>query len=320
MAYYQRLEEYRNELPQEAPQHTDIIPPPDWPHAGKIEFQQVDLKYRADLPSVLHNATFTIYPKEKIGIVGRTGAGKSSLTMALFRLTEIHSGKILIDDIDTRTIGLDDLRSKLAIIPQDPVLFIGSVRTNLDPFEQHSDMQLWDALKRVYLDTLVRSLPGGLEGSITEGGDNFSVGQRQLICIARALLRNSQILVLDEATASIDNETDNLIQQTIRSSFVDCTVLTIAHRLHTIIDSDRIMVLDHGTVVEFDKPDTLLHNPHSFFSRLVEETNPETAKALKATAAALSPSSKKTPTKTIAIPVQKPEHLEIEVEDRKSVV
>eukprot|EP01126_Amoeba_proteus_P056641 TRINITY_DN7137_c0_g1_i8.p1 TRINITY_DN7137_c0_g1~~TRINITY_DN7137_c0_g1_i8.p1 ORF type:complete len:202 (-),score=49.31 TRINITY_DN7137_c0_g1_i8:44-649(-) len=191
----------------------------------------------------------------------------------------------MIDGIDISVIGLDNLRSKLAIIPQDPVLFLGNIRSNLDPFGFHSDSEIWGSLGKVHLASTVRELPGGLDYQISEGGENFSIGQRQLICIARALLRNSQILVLDEATASIDNLTDNLIQETIRNSFSHCTVLTIAHRLHTIIDSDRILVMDKGKVEEFDVPHILLQNPHSLFSQLVDETSPDSAKKLRAEAA-----------------------------------
>jgi len=190
----------------------------------------------------------------------------------------------MIDDVDISKLGLDDLRSKIAIIPQDPVLFLGTIRTNLDPFEEHTDNQLWGALKKVHLLRVIKEFPSKLDSPILEGGENLSLGQRQLLCIARALLRNSKILVMDEATASIDIETDNLIQKTIRKSFMQCTVLTIAHRLHTIIDSDRIMVLEKGSVVELDAPHVLLQNQDSMFSKLVDTTDPQTAKRLRDTA------------------------------------
>lgn len=201
----------------------------------------------------------------QIGIVGRTGAGKSSLTLALFRILESNYGKIKIDNIDIKRIGLHDLRKKLTIIPQDPVLFSGSLRINLDPFEDYSDDQIWRALADAHLKNFVQGLDKKLDFECSEGGENLSVGQRQLICLARALLRKTKILILDEATASIDHNTDDLIQTTIRSQFKDSTVLTIAHRLNTIMDSTRIMVLDKGQIVEFDSPDNLLTREDSIF-------------------------------------------------------
>eukprot|EP01125_Pyxidicula_operculata_P009772 TRINITY_DN3212_c0_g1_i3.p1 TRINITY_DN3212_c0_g1~~TRINITY_DN3212_c0_g1_i3.p1 ORF type:complete len:1599 (+),score=296.82 TRINITY_DN3212_c0_g1_i3:668-5464(+) len=278
---YERLLYYRENLETEAPTKTNIVPLPQWPAHGSIRFKNVEVKYRPELPPVLRNVNFTIRPQEKIGIVGRTGAGKSTLTTVLFRLVELTSGQIFIDDVDISTIGLDDLRQKLAIIPQDPVLFLGSLRFNLDPFSEYSDEQVWESLRKVHLAPLVRGFPEQLETQVLEGGENLSLGQRQLLCIARALLRNSKILILDEATAAIDIETDNLIQKTIRSSFSHCTVLTIAHRLHTIIDSDRIMVMDKGMLAEFDTPQTLLSDPLSLFSGLVDQTDPQTSKKLR---------------------------------------
>ncbi|NXS38401.1 MRP2 protein, partial [Pomatostomus ruficeps] len=194
----------------------------------------------------------------QIGVVGRTGAGKSSLTNCLFRVLEAAGGKIIIDEVDIATIGLHDLRKNLTIIPQDPVLFTGTLRMNLDPFDQYSDEEVWKALELAHLKTYVQGLPEGLLHLVSEGGENLSVGQRQLVCLARALLRKAKILILDEATAAVDLETDHLIQTTIRSEFADCTVLTIAHRLHTIMDSNRVMVLQAGQIVEFDSPEELL--------------------------------------------------------------
>ncbi|NXD89548.1 MRP2 protein, partial [Chaetorhynchus papuensis] len=194
----------------------------------------------------------------QVGVVGRTGAGKSSLTNCLFRVLEAAGGKIIIDEVDIATIGLHDLRKNLTIIPQDPVLFTGSLRMNLDPFDQYSDEEVWKALELAHLKTYVQGLPEGLLHLVSEGGENLSVGQRQLVCLARALLRKAKILILDEATAAVDLETDHLIQTTIRREFADCTVLTIAHRLHTIMDSNRVMVLQAGQIVEFDSPEELL--------------------------------------------------------------
>uniref|UniRef100_A0A671THH5 ATP-binding cassette sub-family C member 5 n=1 Tax=Sparus aurata TaxID=8175 RepID=A0A671THH5_SPAAU len=231
--------------------------------------------YQENLPLVLNKISCSIRPKEKVGIVGRTGSGrtrtrsKSSLGVALFRLVESCGGSILIDGVDISDIGLADLRSKLSIIPQDPVLFSGTVRFNVDPFTQYSEEQIWDALERSHMKDCVSQLPLKLESEVVENGENFSVGERQLLCVARALLRQCKVLILDEATAAMDAETDGLIQETIRSSFQDCTTLTIAHRLHTVLASDRIMVLNHGQVAEFDEPSKLLANENSRLSSML---------------------------------------------------
>ncbi|XP_057378671.1 LOW QUALITY PROTEIN: ATP-binding cassette sub-family C member 4-like [Daphnia carinata] len=280
MTSVERVIDY-SRLPSEAP--LDSAPgkkPPDtWPLSGAIQFDGMSLRYiEADQP-VLKNITCLIRANEKIGIVGRTGAGKSSLIAALFRLAE-PDGRIIIDGVDSKSIGLHDLRSKIAIIPQDPVLFSGSLRKNLDPFGLYSDDALWNALEGAKLKETVKDLSAGLEANMTEGGANFSVGQRQLICLARAILRQNRILVLDEATANVDQKTDSLIQLTIRERFRDCTVLTIAHRLNTIMDSDRIMLLDAGYLKEFGEPAVLLENPKSMFYSLVEQTGPIVATQL----------------------------------------
>ncbi|XP_045033103.1 ATP-binding cassette subfamily C member 4 isoform X4 [Daphnia magna] len=274
MTSVERVIDY-SKLPSEAPldSASGKKPPDTWPLSGTIQFDGMSLRYiEADQP-VLKSITCLIRANEKIGIVGRTGAGKSSLIAALFRLTE-PDGHIIIDGIDSKSIGLHDLRSKIAIIPQDPVLFSGSLRKNLDPFGLHSDDALWNALEGAKLKEMVKDLSAGLEANMTEGGANFSVGQRQLICLARAILRQNRILVLDEATANVDQKTDSLIQLTIRERFRDCTVLTIAHRLNTIMDSDRIMLLDAGYLKEFGEPAILLENPKSMFYSLVEQTGP----------------------------------------------
>ncbi|XP_038050083.1 multidrug resistance-associated protein 5-like [Patiria miniata] len=267
----ERILSYTRILKSEAPPHIkETAPDKDWPQEGEIEFKNYKMRYRDNLPLVIKGINCRIKPKEKIGIVGRTGSGKSSLGVALFRLVEPSSGEIVIDKVSIATIGLNDLRSKLSIIPQDPVLFKGTVRYNLDPFEEYSDAKIWEALERTYMKDKISTLDNQLEAPVVEGGDNFSVGERQLMCMARALLRNSKILMLDEATAAIDTDTDSLIQTTIREAFSECTLLTIAHRLNTILDSDRVLVMDDGWIAEFDKPASLLANPDSKFFKMVE--------------------------------------------------
>ena len=245
-----------------------------WPSKGKIVFDKVYVKYRPDLPHVLKGLAFTVGGGEKIGVCGRTGCGKSTMMMTLYRMVELDRGSITIDDVDIATTALPDLRSKLSLVPQDPVIFSGTVRSNLDPFnETEGDAEIWNALKLSGLKSTIQELPDkkGLDSSIDEGGGNLSVGQKQLLCMARALIRKSKILILDEATSNVDGETDTLIQNTIRMAFKDCTVLTIAHRLNTIIDSDKILLLDGGEVAEFDSPETLLSNPNSKFAEMVEK-------------------------------------------------
>uniref|UniRef100_A0A8C4HMY5 Cystic fibrosis transmembrane conductance regulator n=1 Tax=Dicentrarchus labrax TaxID=13489 RepID=A0A8C4HMY5_DICLA len=278
MTSVERVVEY-TELESEAPWETQKRPPPDWPSKGLVTFDRVSFSYSDDGPLVLKNLKAMFRPKEKVGIVGRTGAGKSSLVSALFRLAE-PQGKIYIDGVLTSEIGLHDLRQKMSIIPQDPVLFTGSMRKNLDPFNQHTDEELWNALREVQLKSVVEELPGKLETVLAESGSNFSVGQRQLVCLARAVLRKNRILIIDEATANVDPRTDELIQKTIREKFRECTVLTIAHRLNTIIDSDRILVLDAGNIHAYDEPYTLLQDPEGIFYKMVQQTGKQEAVAL----------------------------------------
>ncbi|KRF85615.1 multidrug resistance-associated protein 1 isoform X3 [Drosophila virilis] len=270
----ERIKEY-GETKQEAAWELeeDKKKPKNWPEDGRVEFKDFQVRYREGLELVLRGVSFNISGGQKVGIVGRTGAGKSSLTLALFRIIESAGGKILIDGIDIATMGLHMLRSRLTIIPQDPVLFSGSLRSNLDPFEVKTDDEIWKALELSHLKAFAKSLTAGLNHEISEGGENLSVGQRQLVCLARALLRKTKVLVLDEATAAVDLETDDLIQKTIRSEFRECTVLTIAHRLNTILDSDKVIVLDKGQITEFDAPSALLADPKSAFFSMAKDAN-----------------------------------------------
>ncbi|XP_061382567.1 multidrug resistance-associated protein 1 isoform X1 [Danaus plexippus] len=265
----ERIKEYA-ETKQEAPWTVPSGPGSTWPETGALQLERLSLGYRSDEPA-LRDLTCVVAPGDKLGIVGRTGAGKSTLTLGLFRIVEAMSGKILIDGIDISTIGLHQLRSKITIIPQDPVLFAGTLRMNLDPFEVYSDEDIWRSLEHAHLKAFVQGLQAGLLHEISEGGENLSVGQRQLVCLARALLRKTPLLILDEATAAVDLETDELIQKTIRSEFASCTVLTIAHRLNTIMDSTRVMVLDRGQLVEYAPPQQLLQDKNSIFYGMAKD-------------------------------------------------
>ena len=271
MTSVERVMEYSQLEEEDEPSKPGNKPPSDWPREGVIEFKDVYLRYAKDEKDVLKGLNFKTTANEKIGIVGRTGAGKSSLVTALFRLAE-PSGSIIVDGVEVLQLGLDDLRSKLSIIPQDPLLFTGTLRRNLDPFEGHTDDQVWKVLQEVHLSEAVSDLKSGLDTEMSEGGSNFSVGQRQLVCLARAILMQNSILVLDEATANVDPKTDSLIQEQIRTRFKDCTVLMIAHRLQTIMDCDRILVLSDGQVVEFGQPYELLCDKTGVLAELADQT------------------------------------------------
>lgn len=266
----ERLDEYMS-LPVEVDDTANVRPTcADWPVSGDIQFSEVWMRYRNDMNPVLKQVSFHIFDKQKVGIVGRTGAGKSSLGSVIFRLVDIYKGHIYIDQVDIATISLEELRSKISIIPQDPVLFTGTMRYNLDPFSKYTDDELWQALSKVHMKNKIISTEVGLDYMVEENGDNLSVGERQLVCMARAILRNNKILLLDEATASIDTETDAMIQLTIRSAFAECTVLTIAHRLNTVLHCDQILVMDKGQVIEFASPNALMSDPESTFFQMVQ--------------------------------------------------
>ncbi|KAK2533375.1 Abcc6 [Columba guinea] len=267
----ERVREYTR-TPKEAPwtlngQLQDRV----WLTEGRIEFRNYSLRYRPDLELALKHVSLTIHGQEKIGITGRTGAGKSTLAVGLLRLVEAAEGAILIDGLDIAQLGLHDLRTKITVVPQDPVLFSGSLRMNLDPLNQHTDADIWTALELTRLKNFVAALPEQLEHECTDQGENLSAGQKQLVCLARALLRKAKILVLDEATAAVDLETDLHIQAMLRTQFKDSTVLTIAHRINTVMDCDRILVLENGRIAEFDTPERLIAQKGLFCS-LMEES------------------------------------------------
>ncbi|KAG0048489.1 hypothetical protein BGZ89_004587 [Linnemannia elongata] len=269
----ERVREYAN-LTSEA---RDIIPDsktdPAWPQSGAIELKDYSVRYREGLDLVLKDVSVKIQPGERIGIVGRTGAGKSSVTLALFRIIEAATGSITIDGIDISTLGLHELRSRLTIIPQEPFLFGDTIRLNLDPFSSHTDAEIWSALESASLKSYITTLSEGLSTVIENGGENMSLGQRQLMSLARAMLaKDTRVLCLDEATAAIDVETDNAIQRALRREFKNCTVLTIAHRINTIMDSDKILVLEQGRVAEFDSPKNLLEKKDGLFYGLAAQS------------------------------------------------
>ncbi|XP_049784177.1 ATP-binding cassette sub-family C member 5-like isoform X5 [Schistocerca cancellata] len=264
----ERINSYLRKLMPEDFKTAKINVLPEWPTKGRIEFKNVSLCYREGLPNVLKGINFIIESAEKIGIVGRTGSGKSSLVAAIYRMAELSSGKITVDGVNIADVKLQHLRSRLSVIPQDPVLFSGTIRSNLDLNCQYTDAEIWLALERTKLRDKVLSMKGQLDAKVTQEGDRLSTGEKQLLCLARALLRNCKILILDEATAAVDPETEACVQSTIESEFQHCTVLTIAHRLNTVMHCDHIIVMDKGQVVEMDTPRNLLSNPDSVFNMM----------------------------------------------------
>ncbi|XP_061771734.1 ATP-binding cassette sub-family C member 10 [Nerophis ophidion] len=265
----ERAEEYSSQLPAEPQQHNPQLAP-SWPEEGRVEFRRVVLVYREGLTPALHDVSLMVRPGEKVGIVGRTGSGKSTLFLALFRMVEVSQGQIFLDGLDVKDVGVAQLRSRLAIIPQDPFLFSGTIRQNLDPCQQHQDQQLLEVLDQCHLGSLVHTM-GGLDAKVEDRGRSFSVGQRQLLCLSRALLTQAKVLCVDEATASVDQKTDKLLQKTIRERFRDKTVMTIAHRLNTIMDSERVLVMHAGKVVDFDTPAALCQKDDSVFGQLLSQ-------------------------------------------------
>jgi len=268
----ERVAEY-SDLPVETPYWiSESRLGEEWPREGEIEFGNFSMRYRPGLEMALSGVSLRIKAREKVGIVGRTGSGKSSIFLAMLRLIEADSGSIFIDHENISNINLSTLRTRLAIIPQDPTLFSGTVRSNLDPANIYNDAKIWNALESVQMRETISKLPDGINSPVVENGDNFSVGQRQLLCLGRALLRNTKILIMDEATASVDMETDEIIQQTIQTKFKNITVLTIAHRINTVLHSDRILVMAHGRVAEFDTPENLAKNEFSLFYSLLHDS------------------------------------------------
>ncbi|XP_020574947.1 ABC transporter C family member 8-like [Phalaenopsis equestris] len=267
----ERIKQFMHIPPEPPAVIEESRPPPSWPLEGRIDIQNLKIRYKPSAPFVLKGITCTFSAGNKIGVVGRTGSGKTTLISALFRLIDPAEGRILIDSIDICSIGLKDLRMKLSIIPQEPTLFRGSIRSNLDPLGVYTDHEIWEALERCQLKSVIRSLPAQLDSSVSDDGENWSTGQRQLFCLGRVLLRKNKVLVLDEATASIDSATDAILQRIIRQQFSNCTVITVAHRVPTVTDSDMVMVLSYGKLLEFDKPSKLMDSSQSAFARLVAE-------------------------------------------------
>ncbi|XP_027166717.1 ABC transporter C family member 14-like [Coffea eugenioides] len=270
MVSVERIKQFTN-IPSEADwKKEDCLPSPEWPNKGNVELIDLQVRYRTNTPLVIKGITLSIKGGEKIGVVGRTGGGKSTLIQVFFRLVEPSGGRIIIDGIDISTLGLHDLRSRFGIIPQEPVLFEGTVRSNIDPIGQYSDEEIWKSLERCQLKEVVAAKPDKLDSLVVDNGENWSVGQRQLLCLGRVMLKRSKLLFMDEATASVDSQTDGVIQKIIREDFSSRTIISIAHRIPTVMDCDRVLVIDAGKAKEFDKPSSLLEKP-SLFGALVEE-------------------------------------------------
>jgi ABC-type multidrug transport system fused ATPase/permease subunit len=249
-----------------------------WPSEGKLEFRDVAARYRDGLPLAARGMSFVASPRSRVGVVGRTGAGKSTITSILFRLIECAEGQVLLDGVDLGKLGLKEVRGRencMSIIPQDPVMFSGSLRRSIDVFDRYTDLEIKEALEKCRMGHL------DLDGAVVESGKNFSCGERQLLCLARALLTKPRVLVLDEATASVDTETDGMIQTMLRETFVESTIICVAHRLETIMDFDKVIVVDDGRIVEEDEPAQLLKREGGYFRNLVNKTGEDNALRLK---------------------------------------
>lgn len=248
------------DLPNDAPKN--------WNKTGRLKFQNVSLCYYPGGPYALDNVSCLIEAGEKVAIVGRTGAGKSSLVASLFRMPE-HNGKIFLGEVCLSELNLQEARGVMTAIPQDPIFFTGTLRSNLDPFEEYDDQEIWAALEKAHIKSLLENTPDKLHSHVTERGSNFSVGERQLLCLARAMLQKKKVIVFDEATANVDYDTERLLHDTIKDQLKDCTVLTIAHRMTNVMHYDKVLVLDNGRLIEFDKPEILVKQKDSIFAELV---------------------------------------------------
>ena len=271
-----KLLEVKQEREVDYSQQRDLLEGRDqWPERGDLVFDGVSLKYRPTTETVLHKLSFRVLPGEKVGVVGRTGAGKSTICLSISRIVEIFEGQIQIDGVDIQKIPLNELRRRITVIPQDPTMFTGTLRFNLDPEEICTDEEIKYLLNKAQLDSILNQSDDGLLQKISENGANLSSGERQLICICRAILRKSKVVILDEATANIDMVTEQKIQALITTQFEGSTMLTIAHRLNTIINSDKVLVLSFGKIKEYDSPQNLMQNPESEFSQLLKEIKKE---------------------------------------------
>lgn len=280
MTSVERIIHYSSNIEQEAPYELDSDPiPSQWPSQGHVQFNSLSARYRDDLDPVLNSIQLEIKPGTKIGVVGRTGSGKSTLLISLFRFIEASEGNITIDGVDISQIGLKTLRKSLLIIPQIPILFSGTIRYNLDPFNEFQDHEIWKALDRVHMKEKIQQI--GLSGNVTENGSNFSIGERQLLSLCRCILRRAKIIIFDESTAFVDHNSDEIVQKVIREEFKESTIITVAHRLDTIIDSDMVAFMQDGEIIEIGSPKELLSQHDSNFSKLVNETGKNYSAHLK---------------------------------------